>query len=247
MEFEEIKDWEYKIYFRNSHGEESSVSLNIREKAESLGACDGELNFEELLKTAIVNKIEQVDGKIDSSDQQEFENFVHGTIKAFKFFYKSNKNRVVKFCTGESLTVEDDGYKINLIPEKYPVSWHELEWERYLYGGSCIEYAKSNTDDQFYITEISKSDDKHWKLEIILHSYYNDRRILSIRFKFFVKENDVLRFKYYKDENLYSVDAIVSKIDYNTIELSIKGIAKPFKYYPIHPKRAKDPGEFSDL
>ena len=59
-------------------------------------------------------------------------------------------------------------------------------------------------------------------------------------FKFFIKENDVLNFKYY-DNTMYCVKATITRINYNEIEFSFdSGILKPLELYNMKIQRKND-------
>lgn len=132
-----------------------------------------------------------------------------------------DNKQIVQFKTGESLTIKEDDFSINLMLPDYPVFWSKKD------PFNPLKKITANTDYQFFITEISKQENNYWKLEIILTRANDERYFLGGRFKFFIRENDSLVFKYFENE-IYYVKATVTKLNYNEIELAFdKEISKP--------------------
>lgn len=237
MNFEEIKknkDYEYDFIFSddlNHPAKKEILTINVKDVAEKLDAGIAfELlkeSYEKILKSTVLDFLTNLGEITEYEYNYKIYGFIKETYGAFAFFYqrKNNKKQTLKFKTGESLTINENGFSINLTLPCYPVFWKKNDNNTYSEG------IETNSDEKFFITEISKKENDYWKLEIIETNAETSK--LYGRFKFFVKEGDTLTFKYY-DNEMYSVNATVFKINYNEIELSFDSvISKPIEAYKL--------------
>lgn len=237
FEINEKENYEYVFFFREdsyySENHKSEIlTINVKEIAEKLNKKIVYTDLEDAYIKILSSKIDKIKEKFENcriyNFENEFNNFIRKTVGTFIFFYQlKNNKQIVQFKTGESLTINENDYSINLMFLNYPVFWNNRDY----YNRN--RKFKTNTDYQFFITEISKQENDYWKLEIILTKANDERYFLGGRFKFFIKENDSLYFKYYENE-MYCIKATVTKLKYNEIELSFdKGISKPLELYEI--------------
>lgn len=237
FEINEKENYEYVFFFREdsyySENQKSEIlTINVKEIAEKLNKKIVYADLEDAYIQILSSKIDKIKEKFENcriyNFENEFNNFIRKTVGTFIFFYQlKNNKQIVQFKTGESLTINENDYSINLMFLNYPVFWNNRDY----YNRN--RKFKTNTDYQFFITEISKQENDYWKLEIILTKANDERYFLGGRFKFFIKENDSLYFKYYENE-MYCIKATVTKLKYNEMELSFdKGISKPLELYEI--------------
>lgn len=231
----EKENYEYDFSFREdsyySENQKTEIlTINVKEIAEKLNKKIIYTDLENAYIKILSSKIDNIKEKFENcriyNFENEFDNFIRKTVGTFIFFYQlKNNKQIVRFKTGESLTINENDFSINLMFLNYPVFWNKRDY--YNQNGKI----KTNTDYQFFVTEISKQENDYWKLEIILTKANDERYFLGGRFKFFIKENDSLYFKYYENE-MYCIKATVTKLNYNEIELSFdKGISKPLELY----------------
>lgn len=234
LEINEQENYEYDFSFRDDSLENKkleNLTINVKEIAEKLNKKIVYTDLEDAYIKILSSKIYKIKEKFENCRNDDFEyifnNFIRKTVGTFIFFYQlKNNKQIVQFKTGESLTIKEGDFSINLMFLNYPVFWNNQD----VYNHYKI---KTNTDYQFFITEISKQENDYWKLEIILTKANDERYFFGGRFKFFIKENDSLYFKYYENE-MYCIKATVTKLKYNEIELSFdKGISKPLELYEI--------------
>lgn len=236
FEINEKENYEYDFSFRedsyySENQKSENLTINVKEIAEKLNKKIVYTDLEDAYIKILSSKIDKIKEKFENcriyNFENEFNNFIRKTVVTFIFFYQlKNNKQIVQFKTGESLTIKEDDFSINLMFLNYPVFWNKQE-------GYNHYKIKTNTDYQFFITEISKQENDYWKLEIILTKANDERYFFGGRFKFFIKENDSLYFKYYENE-MYCIKATVTKLKYNEIELSFdKGISKPLELYEI--------------
>lgn len=102
----------------------------------------------------------------------------------------------------------------HLFPEMYSTNGYNW-WNR---NDSYNHSFSNNSDNFFYISEISRFDSASYKLELSMNKEYGDGAIIE-KLKFIVQKGDVLTFKYYqKNEKTYFVNATVTNIKNNEIE-----------------------------
>jgi len=228
-EFKFLFDFNEDTYRYSEEYFSKQLEIDVKEIARKL-KCSKDLNIMEEYREVINQKIKE---NILNNNEIKIYNYgdiinthISKTIDILTFFIKQKFKLKTVFKTGEALSIQDGDFCINLMLEKYPTFWNE----KYDYSSNK---SISNTDYRFYITEISREDNELWKIEIISTKIGERRYYLAGRFKFFVKNEDILRFKYYENENnLYCVNAKITKLDYNEIELTFdKGISKPIEFY----------------
>ncbi len=171
---------------------------------------------------------ERIDSNYNYSEDYFDNGYIGDLIKCLYNYYFCHNE--VSFKTGESLTVYSNvkyynctpyDFQLNFMLEKYPSIWNKL------YSSTT-----SNTDYQLFISEISKTNNQLWKLELIMTKKSSDRYSLGGRFKFFVKPGDVINLKYY-EHPLYNVKAEIVSIDYNSITFNFSGYHKPSMLHDI--------------
>lgn len=239
IEINEKENYEYVFFFRedfyySENQKSENLTINVKEIAEKLNKKIVYTDLEDAYIEILSSKIDKIKEKFENCRIYNFENefyiFIRKTVGTFIFFYQlKNNKQIVQFKTGESLTIKEGDFSINLMFLNYPVFWNKQDG----YNHYCS--IETNTVYQFFITEISKQENDYWKLEIILTKTNDERYFLGGRFKFFIKENDSLYYKYYENE-MYCIKATVTKLKYNEIELSFdKGISRPLELYELVP------------
>lgn len=99
----------------------------------------------------------------------------------------------------------------NLFPEMYSTNGYNWWNSRDSYDESFF----NNSDNFFYISEISKFDSSSYKLELSMNE--------CEKLKFIIQKSDVLTFKYYeKSEKTYFVNATVTNIKNNEVEFKFE-------------------------
>ncbi len=126
-----------------------------------------------------------------------------------------------KFSVERNTKVKDyyDGYVdrnviFNLFPEMYSTNRYNW-WNR---NDSYNDSFSNNSDNFFYISEISRFDSTSYKLELSMNEVWEAGGIIE-KLKFIVEKGDVLAFEYYqKGKKTYFVNATVTNIKNNEIE-----------------------------
>lgn len=203
----------FTITLEETYKETINVEFNISE-------FDEDINYD-TFKQYVYKKIETNYNPIKFCLDLLTDEWLSDLIESLYKYYFGHTE--ISFKTGESITANTtiksrsrvkDNFQINFMLEKYPSIWNSIS--------NYIDYSYSNTDYQLFISEISKTNEQLWKLELIMTKTSSDRYSLGGRFKFFVKLGDVINLKYY-EESLYNVKAKVVSIDYNSITLSFSG------------------------
>lgn len=134
--------------------------------------------------------------------------------QVFKVGQKFSVVRNVLFHSGYDSSYTRNAVTFNLFPEMYSTNGYNW-WNR---NDSYNHSFSNNSDNFFYISEISRFDSTSYKLELSMNKYYGDGAIIE-KLKFIVQKGAVLTFKYYhKGEKTYFVNATVTNIKNNEIE-----------------------------
>jgi len=203
------------------------VSKGELEKSFSFLLADFEKNitFEAFRKNVLT---------VVEPDAAPFENSVSANLEnLIEYIYARQFIKLTKeFKTGESFGItvlfesfdKTCNYQLNFMLDSYPAVWNEI---------ANIYYDESkakNTDYQLFISEISKEEEGLWKLEVIISKKEGIRYYQGGRFKFFLKEGDIINFKYY-EQSIFSFQAKIKRLSYNSIELEFPGLIKPDMAY----------------
>lgn len=127
--------------------------------------------------------------------------------QVFKVGQKFSIVRNILFYSRIHCSGARNAVTFNLFPEMYSTNGYNWWNSRDSYDESFF----NNSDNFFYISEISKFDSSSYKLELSMNE--------CEKLKFIIQKGDVLTFKYYeKSEKTYFVNATVTNIKNNEIE-----------------------------
>lgn len=134
--------------------------------------------------------------------------------QVFKVGQKFSVVRNILFYSRIHCSGARNAVTFNLFPEMYSTNGYNWWNSRDSYDESFF----NNSDNFFYISEISKFDSSSYKLELSMNKCYGDGAIIE-KLKFIIRKGDVLTFKYYeKSKKTYFVNATVTNIKNNEIE-----------------------------
>ena len=168
FKIQQKEEYEYEFSFIGTEKSEN-LSINVKAIAENTNKKILLDKWDESYRNILISEVDKIKKRFGDCQIYDFddilENFITKTLHIFIFFYqKTNNKQKLNFKPGDSLSINDNDFSINLILINYPVFWNKwtlFEIQSRIYPA---EYVWSNTDDKFFLTEISKSDNDIWKL-----------------------------------------------------------------------------------